>query len=888
MGTIDTIVIGADITLTSESAVSASGSFTLAAEDGKGPFTLTMTAAGSRHLKFSSANDVTLRFEGVVLDGGATGGGVEFTSVDGKNYDLEGAVIQNCFQSGKGGKGGAVCVRGDASGSLTLKDCAILENKTYSNGGGVYGSGAVTLLNCTVLNNVTTNDQGGGVYSVSGPIVVTGGLFKGNVASTGFGGALYAWDTGGSGAVTVTGPAVFDGTQSSNLVNRDYGAIYARGDITLTGTEAGKITVKNYNLNVASPNAGKSLIGSITGTLNLTWVDVLNNVGNRMLNSKNISGTLSAKHCTFEGNIGNDYAVLCWLNDATFEDCRIVNNENKKNNSAAGGDGRVGSGLIRANRQLKLEDCLIEDNKVGQVGTVICLGTAEIAGCEFKGNFSERYGASAYYHFSSGSLTIADTLFSGNLSLGDMCRADGQAWAATHAGNDDGFNFSYGGAVASSSNNLMVSGCQFIGNEAQATDESGKRTATGGALNILGGVKNIQVTDTLFSGNKAGLGGAFYYNASSPTPSAVFEGCSFEGNESESGGAIWIGTNYAALTTDENTTFKENFALEGSFFLEDAVLIAVHEAAILVQGPFSHGFLYAYNNSDVNYVRDAAGQKLVYTVTYHKNAADAAGEMEDQTIITGGNLTLNANAFSRVGYTFEGWGTSADGPVVYADGHSFAPYDLTVGLELYAKWMKETVEVTFDSNGGTEVPSQNLQRNTAASQPDSPTKTGYNFAGWYSDSALTLAYDFATLVTQDTILYAKWTEKILTPTDPTDPTDLPDPTDPPINPTDPPTNPTDPTDPTDSTDPPILPPSDHPNGTLVPSGNGTYVEIGDNGTPKGEWQYDEGSNTWIYKKYPLLSGAPQTGDASESPLLFAALGVVCVVGVLILRRRRSG
>ncbi|MCR5102360.1 MAG: leucine-rich repeat protein [Butyrivibrio sp.] len=35
--------------------------------------------------------------------------------------------------------------------------------------------------------------------------------------------------------------------------------------------------------------------------------------------------------------------------------------------------------------------------------------------------------------------------------------------------------------------------------------------------------------------------------------------------------------------------------------------------------------------------------------------------------------------------------------------------------------------------------------------------TGYNFGGWYTDSACTSAYDFTTRVTSDITLYAKWT-----------------------------------------------------------------------------------------------------------------------------------
>ena len=44
-----------------------------------------------------------------------------------------------------------------------------------------------------------------------------------------------------------------------------------------------------------------------------------------------------------------------------------------------------------------------------------------------------------------------------------------------------------------------------------------------------------------------------------------------------------------------------------------------------------------------------------------------------------------------------------------------------------------------------------------------PTATGYDFVGWYSDEALTEAFDFTQPVTEDTVLYAKWTLHVCTP-----------------------------------------------------------------------------------------------------------------------------
>ena len=65
--------------------------------------------------------------------------------------------------------------------------------------------------------------------------------------------------------------------------------------------------------------------------------------------------------------------------------------------------------------------------------------------------------------------------------------------------------------------------------------------------------------------------------------------------------------------------------------------------------------------------------------------------------------------------------------------------------------------VTFDSNGGGEVPSQDILKDSTATEPTAPTKAGYSFEGWYNGDT---EFDFAnTPVTEDIILKAKWTEK---------------------------------------------------------------------------------------------------------------------------------
>lgn len=65
-----------------------------------------------------------------------------------------------------------------------------------------------------------------------------------------------------------------------------------------------------------------------------------------------------------------------------------------------------------------------------------------------------------------------------------------------------------------------------------------------------------------------------------------------------------------------------------------------------------------------------------------------------------------------------------------------------------------TYTVTFDSDGGSEVPSQTVQDGQTASEPTEPTKEGATFSGWLLDGE---EYDFSTPVTSDITLTAYWT-----------------------------------------------------------------------------------------------------------------------------------
>jgi uncharacterized repeat protein (TIGR02543 family) len=67
--------------------------------------------------------------------------------------------------------------------------------------------------------------------------------------------------------------------------------------------------------------------------------------------------------------------------------------------------------------------------------------------------------------------------------------------------------------------------------------------------------------------------------------------------------------------------------------------------------------------------------------------------------------------------------------------------------------------VTFNTQGGSLIAAQKVNSGATVVKPANPTRNGYTFEGWFTDSACTTAVSWAQAITADVTYYAKWTEK---------------------------------------------------------------------------------------------------------------------------------
>lgn len=73
---------------------------------------------------------------------------------------------------------------------------------------------------------------------------------------------------------------------------------------------------------------------------------------------------------------------------------------------------------------------------------------------------------------------------------------------------------------------------------------------------------------------------------------------------------------------------------------------------------------------------------------------------------------------------------------------------------------KEQYSVKFDSNGGSLVSSQTIDKNESVVEPTTaPTRDGYKFLGWFLSLDDEKPYDFSSSIVKDITLIAKW-EKV--------------------------------------------------------------------------------------------------------------------------------
>ena len=156
------------------------------------------------------------------------------------------------------------------------------------------------------------------------------------------------------------------------------------------------------------------------------------------------------------------------------------------------------------------------------------------------------------------------------------------------------------------------------------------------------------------------------------------------------------------------------------------------------------------------------------TIQYRNDWPNTTGSTPDTTGVTGQDVTIARNGFTRPGYTFTGWARDRrTNPSLQPGGR----YTLTPGTTtLWAQWKADPAHLIYNSNSGSTSQTRRAdgvvdQTLTVIANPF--TRTGYTFTGWNTQAdgrgrAYTAGNGFRLVAdpksnpVNTSVLYAQW------------------------------------------------------------------------------------------------------------------------------------
>ena len=356
-------------------------------------------------------------------------------------------------------------------------------------------------------------------------------------------------------------------------------------------------------------------------------------------------------------------------------------------------------------------------------GTLLMRG-GNIVGCTAREGGGVHVEAGGRFEMSAGTITgcVAQTANNDNTRGGGLCNFGTTVLSGAAAIRDcrailsgESTNKNEGGGICSVRNltirdNVTVSGCT-------ANEESDAMSIGGGDANnspteIIGGTFDGSVTNGVTI-----IGGAF----TGPVwNNGIISGGQFTGSVVNRG-TITNGTFGGEVTNESGRSFGtiSGGTFNGKVTNKNDISDSPEETPAKISGGTFNGEVIG-----------------AYTVTFQ---SEGGSEVASQ--IRANTPADQPADPTKEGYTFIGW-YKGEEKWNFADA-------VTEAMTLTAKWQLNQYTITFDTAGGSEVPSITQDYGTAITPPAAPTKTGYTFAGWDRESPTTMP-------AEDMTITARW------------------------------------------------------------------------------------------------------------------------------------
>jgi uncharacterized repeat protein (TIGR02543 family) len=143
----------------------------------------------------------------------------------------------------------------------------------------------------------------------------------------------------------------------------------------------------------------------------------------------------------------------------------------------------------------------------------------------------------------------------------------------------------------------------------------------------------------------------------------------------------------------------------------------------------------------------------VKTINLYQISLLSNGGIEsDKTLWHPAGLNLELEPFTRLGYTFLGFGNEVNTASANIINNILPIKD----EQLYAQWQINPYSISFNTNGGTTVNELTQDFDSELLMPANPTKTGFTFDGWYEDETLNIRFEHLRMPSENKTVYAKW------------------------------------------------------------------------------------------------------------------------------------
>jgi predicted outer membrane repeat protein len=596
------------------------------------------------------------------------------------------------FEANDGGaRGGAVYSSGDIqiSGNPEFKN-----NNVYQYGGAVFSGGNVTVGGTASFTGNKATVHGGAIYAASTKKITindtpvftsnTGGTsggalrapeveitgvstFTSNVAGSSGGGAVYsslvtvsgdatftsnssqyrggAISHIGSSAMTISGDAKFytngkTNANSTSYVTQDGGAVYANGNITISGDVI-------FSGNYASNNGGAVQTRShayISGGGNLTNNEASNNggaiyasnltstatthsfVGNTAVKGGAIyvryATSLTGNH-TFTNNSASLYGGAVKSNDFTLTS--TSGNESVFDNN----DAATSGGAIYATNDLSVTYAEFKNSDAGSAygGAIYAFGDATISNSTFTDNTAGSRGGALLV---GNSFDIDDSTFTTNSSLTGGAVSMPMSFTESHLDNSTFTSNSAtngrGGAIHTTSSAVTITSATFDNNSADGS---------GGA--VYGG-QDVTITSSTFTANSStsSSAGAVYSSNETNVTGSYF----YNNQADRSGGAI---SSSSTITVNDSLFYSNTAGANyngGGIYAKSVA--NVYNSTLYKNSAGSRGSAIFGDGS--------SGKSVLNFVTVYKNYITNYANNLDAAVYLGAGYTYNSIISGNVNY----------------------------------------------------------------------------------------------------------------------------------------------------------------------------------------------------------------------------------------------